>query len=140
MLKALSAFFVLGALAAGLSCLTLMIPGTPLDIVWTVNPEGHAGLGRLGILGPLLMACVSLACLLAARGLWIKAPWGRTMAIGILTVNLIGDLTSAAVRGDPRPLIGLPVAGAMIAYLCLTRVRAEFLTGRKARATERPTV
>jgi hypothetical protein len=41
--------------------------------------------------------------------------------MAIITVNLIGDLTGAAVRHDPRPLIGLPIAGAMLWFLSRLR-------------------
>jgi hypothetical protein len=41
-------------------------------------------------------------------------------------VNLIGDAGNAAVRGDLRTLIGLPIGGALIAYLLSPRVRRQF--------------
>ena len=46
-----------------------------------------------------------------------QKEWGRRLAIGTLAANLIGDCVSALVRHDPRTLIGLPIGGAMIAYL-----------------------
>ncbi len=42
----------------------------------------------------------------------------RRVAIAVLAANLADDLLGALVRHDPRTLIGLPFAGAMIAYLC----------------------
>ena len=50
---------------------------------------------------------------------WIgqKAEWGRRLAIGILTVNLVGDTLNAILRRDPITLIGLPIGGLMIWYL-----------------------
>jgi hypothetical protein len=127
LLKALSAFFMFGALAAGLSAITLTIPGSPLDFAWRLNPEGHAALRSFGVAGAAVMATVSLACLLTAYGLWSRAAWGRRLAIGILVVNLIGDAMNTVIRGDVRTLLGLPIGGAVIAYLWLPRTRAQFL-------------
>jgi hypothetical protein len=73
-----------------------------------------------------LMLAVSVACALSGRGLWIRAPWGHRMALGVLGVNLIGDAASALLRGDPRTLIGLPIGGGLIAYLLSARVRDQF--------------
>ena len=72
------------------------------------------------------MAMVGAACGLAAVGLAKNAEWGRRLAIGVLTVNLIGDSLNAVLRHDPRTLIGLPIGGLMIWYL-ISR-RGDFLT------------
>jgi hypothetical protein len=63
------------------------------------------------------MFVVGTACASAAVGLARQKEWGRRLAIGILAVNLISDGVSAVVRHDPRTLIGLPIGGAMMAYL-----------------------
>jgi hypothetical protein len=63
------------------------------------------------------MGTVSLACGLAALGLWRRARWGYRLALAILTVNLLGDVGNALFRGDPRTLVGLPIGAGLIAYL-----------------------
>ena len=63
------------------------------------------------------MAVVGAACGLAAVGLARNAEWGRRLAIGVLTLNLVGDSLNALLRHDPRTLIGLPIGGLMILYL-----------------------
>jgi hypothetical protein len=72
------------------------------------------------------MASVSAACAFAAAGLWGVRRWGRRLAIAILATNLVGDLGNALIRGDPRTLIGLPIGGAMIAYLLSHRLLVLF--------------
>lgn len=69
----------------------------------------------------LLMLVVGTACGLAAIGLARGARWGQTLALAVLALNLAGDLIGAGVRRDPRTLIGVPIGGAMIAYLLRRR-------------------
>ena len=111
-------FFAFGATACAVTVVALLTPGGMLELVWRLNPEAHLGFQKLGTaLSVLLMFVVGIACARAAVGLARQKEWGRRLAIGILAVNLVGDSVSAVVRHDPRTLIGLPIGGAMIAYL-----------------------
>ena len=111
------AFFAFGTSMCLLTMLLLAFPNTPLDASWRLNPEAHDFLsGHRGWAFPL-MAAVGVACGSAAVGLSRRAEWGRRLAIVVLAVNLLGDLGGAIVRHDPRTLIGLPIAGAMIWFL-----------------------
>ena len=122
----MSMFFAFGTIAAGLSAAALLFPQSPLDRLWRLNPEARIGLESMSPWGIVLMAVVSAACALCAYGVWTRAVWGRQAAILLVAVNLIGDTANAIVRGDVRTLIGLPIGGALIAYLHSRRVRAEF--------------
>jgi hypothetical protein len=113
----LALFFGFGALAAGLSALSLAFPGSALEAMWRLNPTARADLGRLGPWAVLLMLVVSAACAAAAAGLWHGWPAGRRLAIALLVVNLTGDMLNALLRGDLRTLVGLPIGGAMLRYL-----------------------
>ena len=123
---ALGAFFAFGALMSLLSAISLLFPGGPLEPMWRLNPDAHRGLAALGAWAILLMAGVSMACAASAIGLWVRAAWGRRLALGVLTANLIGDLLGALIRHDARTLIGLPIGGGLIAYLLSARVRHLF--------------
>lgn len=125
-LTALSVFFGVGVLASSVSALALAFPGSWLESVWRLNPEARVGFARLGPWAVVLMIVVALACSGAAVGLWIGRRWGYRLAVGVLSCNLLGDLLNAAVRGDHRTLIGLPIGGAMLAYLLSRRIRARF--------------
>ncbi len=125
-LTLLTAFFIFGALMAFLAFLGLLLTGGFLEPIWRVNPDAYRALTDLGAWGMLLMAAVAIACALAAIGLWIQAQWGRRLAIGILAINLLGDVMNAVTRGDLRTLIGIPIGGAMIYYLLKSRTRAQF--------------
>ncbi|MFL5541450.1 MAG: hypothetical protein ACJ8J0_20860 [Longimicrobiaceae bacterium] len=125
-LDALGAFFAFGAGASGLAAVTLLWPGGPLDVTWRVNPDGHAALQRAGGWAVLLMLVVCAVCAATARGVWARRPWGRTLAIAVLALNLLSDLANAVVLGDLRTLIGVPIGALLIAYLLAPRTRAVF--------------
>jgi hypothetical protein len=116
-ITALSFFFAFGTLMAGVSCVALLFPGSMLEPMWRLNPSAKEGFAQIGAWAPLLMAVVSAACGGAAIGLWRGAIWGWRMALSVLVVNLLGDAGNVAIRHDWRTIIGLPVGGAMIAYL-----------------------
>ncbi len=100
-----------------LTVFLLCVPGTPLDALWHLNPDAREGFHSLGKTAPLLMLVVGMACAFAAFGLWRGARWGIWLALFILSVNIVGDLSNALIRHDYRALIGLPIGGAMIFYL-----------------------
>jgi len=125
-LTALAAFFGFGAMASGTAALSLAIPGTVLDRAWALNPRGHQGLLGLGGWGVGLMVLVCAACLTTTRGLWVRAAWGRFLALAILATNITGDTVTAIITGDGRTLIGIPIGVAMIAFLFSRDVKAAF--------------
>ena len=122
-LRALSIFFAFGAVMSGLTAILVAFPGTKLDAIWKLNSVARVELTKMGSWALVLMAAVCIACALAATGLWKRARWGHRLACGILVVNIAGDVTNAVLRSDPRTLIGVPIGGAMIAYLMSRRVR-----------------
>ena len=97
-----------------------------MEPVWKLNPEAHEAFQSLGRWSILLMLVVGTACASAAIGLAGRKRWGWQIAIGVLTVNLLGDTINALVRHDYRTLIGLPIGGALILYLTSKRIRDFF--------------
>ena len=128
MIGALSVLFALGAIIATLTAVALRFPGRALDAIWRLNPEAHIGFLSMGSGAIVLMIVVAVACTAGAAGLWLRARWGRTLAIALLAFNLLANLATALLRGDPRTLIGVPIAGALIAYLSRAEVRSRFRT------------
>ena len=113
----LSLFFVFSTLASGLAAVMLIMPSTSIDVLWRVNPHAHEGFIAMGHWSVVLMSTVCLASASAAWGLWHCRLWGYWIAISVLSVNLLGDAINAFLVRDWRILIGLPIAGLMIAYL-----------------------
>ena len=110
-------FFAAGALICSLVMLALAFPGGVLEPIWRLRPDAQLEFQEFGTWAIALMAAVGAACGLSAYGLARRAEWGRRLAIGVLTVNLVGDSFNAVFRGDLRTLIGLPIGGLMIWYL-----------------------
>ncbi len=122
----LLAFFAFGATACTVTVAALLAPSGGLDFVWRLNPEAQMGFHTIGTaISVLLMLGVGLACAGAAFGLARQKSWGGRLAIGILAVNLVGDCVNFVVRRDARTLIGLPIGGAMVAYLWTRRAESE---------------
>ncbi len=110
-------FFAAGALLCLVTMLALAFPGGLLEPIWRLKPEARMDFQKIGSASVALMAVVGIACGLAAAGLARNAEWGRRLAIGVLSVNLVGDSLNALFRHDLRTLIGLPIGGLMILYL-----------------------
>ena len=117
---------MLGVCASAYAAITLAWPGTPLDLLWNVNPQGHAGLRSLGAIGIVGMAALSVTMLLTAFGLVARRRWAWWVAVVGIIVNAIGDLATAIATGEARTLIGLPVAGLIVWWLTRGEVRSRF--------------
>jgi hypothetical protein len=120
-IKLLCGFFAVGAAICAITIVALLFPGGALEPIWRLNPDAHIALQTIGKLSILLMVVVGSACAAAAIGLATRARWGILLALAILAVNLLGDSLNAFLRHDLRTLIGLPIGGAMIAYLLIAR-------------------
>ncbi len=122
----LSLFFGFGTLMSAVTAVALAAPGNWSDQLWRFNPAARTGFQAMGNWAVPLMLLVAAGCAGASIGLWLGKLWGHRLAVAVLSVNLVGDVSNALVRGDRRTLIGLPIGGAMIAYLVSRRVRPRF--------------
>jgi hypothetical protein len=130
-LTLLSVFCLFGAVMASLTCIALLTPGGMLEPLWRLNPRAHVEFMKIGPWGIVLMLIVAGVCVAAARGVWIRARWGYRLAVCGLSVNLVADLVSAMVLHDPVRLVGIPIAGAVLAYLLSSGVRSQFELSRE---------
>jgi hypothetical protein len=106
--------------------MSLLFPGSFLEPMWRVNPRAREVFTSWGVWAVVLMVGVSLACAASAVGLWRGARWGHPLAMGLLVVNLVGDTMNVVLGIEPRAAVGIPIAGAIIAYLVTARVRRFF--------------
>jgi hypothetical protein len=124
--KLLAAFFVFGACMSGLAALTLFWPGTWLDMIWKINPEGHVGMLAAGPMAAAGMAILSVVMSATAIGLFAWRRWAWWAAVAVLTVNALADLTTAILRHELRTLIGVPIVALILWWMTRSRVRARF--------------
>ncbi len=97
-----------------------------LEPLWRINPHGRAGLGAIGLWAVLLLLVVGVACVVAAFGLWQGARGGYALAIVVLSINLLGDVTNVVLGTEPKAVIGIPIVVVILVYLASDRVRAFF--------------
>jgi hypothetical protein len=115
-------FFAAGALISLVVMLALVFPGSDLESMWRLKPEVQTQFQTIGRgASAALMAIVATGCGFAAVGLARNTEWGRRLAIGILTINLIGDSLNALFMRDAKTLMGLPIGGLMILFLVRTK-------------------
>jgi len=94
--------------------------------MWRLNPRAHAAFSRIGIWAPLLLGIVCAACTASAHGFFTGKRWGYRFGIGLLLVNLVGDLVNAALGIEPRAWVGLPIVALILWYLSSPRIRRFF--------------
>ena len=123
---ALSIFFSIGSAIAFTSGVSLLFPGSLLEPMWRINPRAREAFTTLGPWAVALLAAVSLTCAASAIGLWRGARWSDPLALGLLMVNLVGDILNVLLGTEPRAAIGIPIGGALLAYLSTRRVRRFF--------------
>jgi len=123
---ALSGFFALGALIGGAACIALLTPNGLLEPMWRLNPQAQVAFRGMGTWAIVLMLAVAATCALSAWGLWSRARWGHRLAVGLIGVNVLGNVVNALIRSDVRRLIGVPIGLALIAYLLSAGVRSQF--------------
>ncbi|MEK6336127.1 MAG: hypothetical protein AABM67_14445 [Acidobacteriota bacterium] len=125
-IAALSLFLLIGSLISFTAGLSLLVPGSVLEPLWRLNPQGHQGLLRIGFWGVVLLFAASVSCAAAAFGLWRRAGWGHKIAIVLITINLLGDVANTVFGIEPKAIVGVPIALALLFYLMTRRVRNYF--------------
>jgi Predicted membrane protein (DUF2127) len=118
-------FFWFGTTMCALTILLLVFAGTPADILWRINPTAHQQFAAAPGAALLIMLLAGAACGCAAIGLAREKRWGRRLAIGVLAVNIIGEIANTILRSDWRTLLGLPIGGALIWYLARLKLRGQ---------------
>lgn len=128
-ITALIIFFLVGTLLSFVAGVSLLFPSTSFEAMWRLNPRGHDGLVRIGLWAAALLFAASFACAAAAIGLWRRTRWGHATAITLIAINLLSDLANACIGTEPRAIVGVPIAFALILYLLSKRVRVFFKAG-----------
>ena len=122
-------FFVFGATMAAYAAITLAWPGTPLDALWVLNSRGHEGLATLGRIASVPFCVLSAALACAAVGWFRRRRWGWVLGVTIIGINMAGDLGQLVIGERLRGIVGVVIAGALLAYMTRPGVRNYFRRG-----------
>jgi hypothetical protein len=123
---AIGVFLFFGATMASLAATTLLLPGTPLDHAWTLNPAAYKQLFPLGSKVGILFLLLAVLLVVSGVGWFQHRLWGWRLAVAIVATQVIGDIVNL-VRGDLlRGATGVIIAGTLLLYLLTPRVRAAF--------------
>jgi hypothetical protein len=123
---AIGIFLFFGGVMAGLAATTLLLPGTPLDRAWTLNPTAYQQLSPSGSKIGILFLFLAILLVLSGVGWFKRRLWGWRLAVAIIATHVLGDITNL-VRGDwLHGGIGVIIAGALLLYLLTPRVKAVF--------------
>lgn len=123
---AIGVFLFFGATMASLAATTLLLPGTPLDHAWTLNPAAYKQLSPLGSKFGILFLLLAVLLVVSGVGWFQHRLWGWRLAVAIIATQVIGDIVNL-VRGDwLRGGTGVMIASALLLYLLTPRVRAAF--------------
>ena len=125
-ITALAIFFGIATVISFTSFVSLLVPGSPLEPMWRLNPKARDAFERMGRVAPALLAAVCMACGLAAMGLWNRKPWGYRLAVGLLIVNLVGDIGNVLLGVEPRAIVGVPIVAGLLVFLARKQVRSYF--------------
>ena len=122
----MAVFLVFGAVMATLAGITLLFPGSSLEPIWRLNPEALEQLRQLGRGIGVAFLGLGAAMVAAAIG-WIKRCfWGWALAVIIIASQVLGDLVNA-LRGEfLKGVVGVVIAGALLAYLIRPATRSAF--------------
>jgi hypothetical protein len=123
---AIGVFLFFGATMASLAATTLLLPGTPLDRAWILNPTAYKQLSPLGSKVGILFLLLAVLLVLSGVGWFRRRLWGWRLVVAIIATQVLGEITNL-VRGDwLRGGTGFIIASALLLYLLTPRVRAAF--------------
>jgi hypothetical protein len=123
---AIGVFLFFGATMASLAATTLLLPGTPLDRAWTLNPTAYKQLSPVGSKVGILFLLLAVALVVSGVGWFQRRLWGWRLAVAIISTQVIGDIVNL-MRGDwRRGGTGIIIAGALLLYLLSARIRDVF--------------
>ena len=122
----IGAFLCFGSSMAGVAAITLLWPGTILDRAWELNLNAYQQLIPVRhVAGPLFFL-LSVFLLLSAFGWFQRRRWGWTLAVAVISVQVLGDIINL-LRGDwLKGTVGVVVAGALLFHLLTPRIRQAF--------------
>jgi len=105
-----SVFLFFAALMAALVGFSLVMPGTALDGLGTLNPSGYAALHSIGRLAGVLLLALGAGCGAAGVGLLRGRRWAWYFALGVFLTNGLGDLVQIGLGRVAQGITGVAIS------------------------------
>jgi hypothetical protein len=111
-------FSALAALIAAAAGATLLFPGTPLDVIWSIRQDDtHQQMLALGWPVGLGLWIVALVAFICALGSFQRRAWAWWIAVIGMIVNGVSDLGRMATGGVVEGMVGVVVASLIVYWL-----------------------
>lgn len=123
---ALTAFFALATVITCAVCVTMIWPSGPLDVMWRLKPYEyeHLMLLRPASTAGFVVICAVMAA--AATGTLLRKRWGWTLAVGVFSVQAVGDAARVLSGAWASGLFGPAIVIAILWWLARRPVRDLF--------------
>ena len=117
----------LAALIALIIGISIIIPGTPLDVLWTIKNSFPSGFRStfIGMIFGIFLLVLFIIGLITVWGLINGRKWAWWITVIILMVNGIGDVANIAL-GSIDGIVGILIAIGFLFYLTRPGVKAFF--------------
>ena len=120
----------IAAILAFIVGISIIIPGTPLDFIWTLRNSFPTGFRSTttGMIFGLFILVLGLILVSSGYGLLKGKKWAWLTVLIIFLINGIGDVISVIYGGGINGLSGIIIASAFLFYLTRPHVKEFFQT------------
>jgi hypothetical protein len=117
------------AVATGITAvvgISLLLPGSALDAIWSIKPAEHEQLLRAGNLAAVGFVGLAAIMAVASLGAFRRRRWAWRLALIIFAINGVGDAARIALGAPAEGTVGVAVVALIIFWLTRRRVRDMF--------------
>jgi hypothetical protein len=118
----------IAALLALIVGITIFVPGTPLDMIWTLKNSFPTGFrsSSTGIIFGYFIVILGLILISAVWGLLKRMKWAWWVVLIVFLINGIGDVISVVFGGGINGISGIIIISAFIIYLTRPNIKKYF--------------
>ena len=122
----------IAALLALIIGITIFVPGTPLDMIWTLKNSFPTGFksSLIGMIFGYFLIILGLILISAVWGLLKGMKWAWWVVLIVFLINGIGDFISLVSGGGINGISGVVIVSAFIIYLTRPNVKKYFEKNR----------